>query len=159
MQNRNFGLRHLHLRWLTDRPDRFLLRKQQLALFQDQAKTALRLCALCQPLPVACLQKQLQVLTALEVQLWPLPTPKRKADVSSGDLAPIPAPPPPVQPADDIDKSRRLFAATNTGDSWEVTDEETYIGRSKQCTIGLKSQRVSRKHASCTTRARWFLHQ
>ena len=78
----------------------------------------------------------------------PLPTPKRKGDVSSGDLAPIPAPPPPVQPADDIDKSRRLFAATNTGDSWEVTDEETYIGRSKQCTIVLKSQRVSRKHAS-----------
>lgn len=43
-----------------------------------------------------------------------------------------------------------LFATTNSGDSWEVTDQETFLGRSKQCSIVLKSQRVSRKHASIT---------
>ena len=43
-----------------------------------------------------------------------------------------------------------LVATTNTGDRWEVDGIETYMGRSKQCSIVLKSQRVSRKHASIT---------
>lgn len=56
-----------------------------------------------------------------------------------------PRPPPPEPESPD-----KLLATTNTGDSWEVVDEETFIGRSKQCAIVLKSQRVSRKHASVT---------
>jgi hypothetical protein len=47
-------------------------------------------------------------------------------------------------------KKRVLKASTNTGDNWEISDPETYIGRSKQCAIVLKSQRVSRKHATIT---------
>lgn len=50
----------------------------------------------------------------------------------------------------------KLLATTNTGDAWEVVDEETFIGRSKQCAIVLKSQRVSRKHASVTRDADGF---
>lgn len=45
----------------------------------------------------------------------------------------------------------RLICQTNAGENFEITGAETYIGRSKQCTIVLKSQRVSRKHA-CVTR-------
>ena len=44
----------------------------------------------------------------------------------------------------------KLLASTSSGESWELTDAETYIGRSKQCAVVLKSQRVSRKHASIT---------
>ena len=72
-------------------------------------------------------------------------------------LVPEPAPPPPVpvpvpEPAP---ASRRaapslLVASTSNGDRWEVEAPETYMGRSKQCSIVLKSQRVSRKHASIT---------
>lgn len=43
-----------------------------------------------------------------------------------------------------------LVATTTNGDRWEVDGAETYMGRSKQCSIVLKSQRVSRKHASIT---------
>lgn len=53
----------------------------------------------------------------------------------------------------------RLFVATNSGESWEIEGEETYIGRSKQCTVVLKSQRVSRKHASVTFEdGRWLIN-
>jgi hypothetical protein len=45
---------------------------------------------------------------------------------------------------------QKLLVSTSSGESWEVTDPETYIGRSKQCAIVLKSQRVSRRHASIT---------
>lgn len=47
-------------------------------------------------------------------------------------------------------KPQVLIASTNTGDQWEISEPETYIGRSKQCAIVLKSQRVSRKHATVT---------
>ena len=47
-------------------------------------------------------------------------------------------------------KSTVLVASTNSGDHWEIRDPETFIGRSKQCSIVLKSQRVSRKHATVT---------
>ncbi|MEO1334179.1 MAG: FHA domain-containing protein [Myxococcota bacterium] len=63
------------------------------------------------------------------------------------DPAPMPAPvamaPPPASPS-------KLVATTTNGDRWEVDAAETYMGRSKQCSIVLKSQRVSRKHASIT---------
>jgi len=65
----------------------------------------------------------------------PAPTPARPAPRSR--------PPEPAAPD-------KLLATTNTGDAWDVVDEETFIGRSKQCAIVLKSQRVSRKHASVT---------
>ena len=56
-------------------------------------------------------------------------------------------------------RAERLFAATNAGDSWELTEDETYVGRSKQCTVVLKSQRVSRKHASITREPQgWFIN-
>lgn len=45
----------------------------------------------------------------------------------------------------------KLVCTTNSGESFEIVDAETFIGRSKQCAIVLKSQRVSRKHA-CVTR-------
>jgi hypothetical protein len=44
----------------------------------------------------------------------------------------------------------KLRASTNAGDNWDLNDPETFIGRSKQCAVVLKSQRVSRKHASIT---------
>jgi hypothetical protein len=47
-------------------------------------------------------------------------------------------------------KKMVLIASTNTGDTWEISEPETFIGRSKQCAIVLKSQRVSRKHATIT---------
>lgn len=49
-----------------------------------------------------------------------------------------------------------LFCTTAAGDSYEVTEAETYMGRSKQCTIVLNSQRVSRKHACITKEADGF---
>lgn len=53
----------------------------------------------------------------------------------------------------------RLFVATSSGESWEIDDQETYIGRSKQCSVVLKSQRVSRKHASVTYESgQWFIN-
>jgi hypothetical protein len=44
----------------------------------------------------------------------------------------------------------KLTCSTNSGESFEITGDETFIGRSKQCAIVLKSQRVSRKHACVT---------
>jgi FHA domain len=62
--------------------------------------------------------------------------------------------PEPVEPPRAKDKGSKkkmvLIASTNTGDTWEISDPETFIGRSKQCAIVLKSQRVSRKHATIT---------
>jgi hypothetical protein len=52
--------------------------------------------------------------------------------------------------------SSKLLCSTNTGESFEITSEETFIGRSKQCAIVLKSQRVSRKHACVTKEADGF---
>lgn len=73
----------------------------------------------------------------------------RVAPSSSAMQAPTPLPA----------KPRKLFASTNAGDSWEIVDPETYIGRSKQCMIVLKSQRVSRKHASVTQENEgWFIN-
>lgn len=42
----------------------------------------------------------------------------------------------------------KLFVSTQEGERWEVGADEAFIGRSKNCEIVLKSQRVSRKHAS-----------
>jgi hypothetical protein len=50
----------------------------------------------------------------------------------------------------------KLNCTTNQGESFEITSEETFIGRSKQCAIVLKSQRVSRKHACVTKEADGF---
>ena len=67
-------------------------------------------------------------------------------------MSPERAPPPSAVPS-------RLFVATNAGESWEIGEGETYIGRSKQCTVVLKSQRVSRKHASVTFESgAWFIN-
>jgi hypothetical protein len=63
---------------------------------------------------------------------------KRKAPEPAKDKAPAKG------------KKQKLIASTNTGDTWEISDPETFIGRSKQCAIVLKSQRVSRKHATIT---------
>lgn len=81
-----------------------------------------------------------------------------ESEVRRAPPAAIPTPaaraPTPAAP-----RARRLFASTNAGDSWEITDEETYIGRSKQCTVVLKSQRVSRKHASVTREGdAWYIN-
>lgn len=59
---------------------------------------------------------------------------------------------PPSEPARSKKASGagKLRASTNTGESWDLEDAETFIGRSKQCAVVLKSQRVSRKHASIT---------
>lgn len=77
-----------------------------------------------------------------------------------------PPSPPPREAAsyatDDVaqgEEAPRLFATTNSGDSWEITGDETYIGRSKMCAVILKSQRVSRKHASVTLEnGGWYLN-
>lgn len=61
--------------------------------------------------------------------------------------------PAPVSPDSQPSRLPPMTISTNSGEQWEVTDDETYIGRSKQCTIVLKSQRVSRKHASITREA------
>jgi FHA domain-containing protein len=50
----------------------------------------------------------------------------------------------------------KLLCTTNTGETFDITQEETYVGRSKQCAIVLKSQRVSRKHACITREADGF---
>ena len=68
-------------------------------------------------------------------------------------LVPDPVPPPPAEPPPaprHAPAPAVLVASTSTGDRWEVDAPETYMGRSKQCSIVLKSQRVSRKHASIT---------
>lgn len=51
----------------------------------------------------------------------------------------------------DVPDRPQLTCSANTGEVWTITDEETFIGRSKQCGIILRSQRVSRKHASLTS--------
>ena len=71
------------------------------------------------------------------------------------DPAPVPVPPPPPpEPAPPALPQGMgvgvLVARTSNGERWEVDGPETYMGRSKQCSIVLKSQRVSRKHASIT---------
>jgi hypothetical protein len=79
----------------------------------------------------------------------PRPAPMAPPDRARPDpRSAAPAAPTPSPPAKK--RAPRLVVATNAGESWEVTDPETYIGRSKQCAIVLKSQRVSRKHASIT---------
>jgi hypothetical protein len=50
----------------------------------------------------------------------------------------------------------KLVCTTNTGETFDITGDETYVGRSKQCAIVLKSQRVSRKHACITREADGF---
>ena len=79
----------------------------------------------------------------------PRPSPPTKRPTPE----PMPAPPvdlapPPVAPRSNGPSV--LVATTTNGDRWEVDSAETYMGRSKQCAIVLKSQRVSRKHASIT---------
>jgi hypothetical protein len=54
-------------------------------------------------------------------------------------------------PAQRSKSSGKLVCTTNSGESFDIIGDETYVGRSKQCAIVLKSQRVSRKHA-CITR-------
>jgi hypothetical protein len=54
------------------------------------------------------------------------------------------------------DKNGKLVCTTNTGESFDIVSDETYVGRSKQCAIILKSQRVSRKHACITREADGF---
>ncbi len=67
------------------------------------------------------------------------------------DPAPGPPPPPePSPPAIPRGVGGVLVARTSNGERWQVDGPETYMGRSKQCSIVLKSQRVSRKHASIT---------
>ncbi len=85
------------------------------------------------------------------------PTPKptsRPKETLEGPLEePRKKAPDPVEPVRAKDKPRKkmvLVASTNTGDTWEISEPETFIGRSKQCAIVLKSQRVSRKHATVT---------
>lgn len=109
----------------------------------------------------------------------PTPEPPRRADPPR---VVVPAPPEPSPRRPEPDAQRRperrpepepeptpvpvaapalprLFAATNGGDSWEIVDDETYIGRSKQCAVVLKSQRVSRKHASVTREGDgWYIN-
>src|SRR5262249_29602022 len=50
----------------------------------------------------------------------------------------------------------KIVCTTNTGETFDITGQETYVGRSKQCAIILKSQRVSRKHACITREADGF---
>ncbi|MEO1234438.1 MAG: FHA domain-containing protein [Myxococcota bacterium] len=90
------------------------------------------------------------VTSSPAVEPEPYPSPPSR-DLSEPAPAETPRAPAPTAP--------RLFATTNGGDSWEFTEEETYIGRSKQCGVVLKSQRVSRKHASVTREGdRWFVN-
>lgn len=73
-----------------------------------------------------------------------------------------PAPAPARERAERPERAERsagagkLTCTTNTGESFEITGDETFIGRSKQCGIVLKSQRVSRKHACVTREADGF---
>lgn len=81
----------------------------------------------------------------------PAPKKRRAKRETVEEPSSVPPPPKPKPKAKPKPKSiGKLFATTNSGDSWEITDEETFLGRSKQCSIVLKSQRVSRKHASVT---------
>lgn len=82
----------------------------------------------------------------------PPPAKKRSSKRETVEAPPErPTPSPPKERAPPKRASiGNLFATTNSGDSWEVTEQETFLGRSKQCSIVLKSQRVSRKHASIT---------
>ena len=86
------------------------------------------------------------------VEAEPEPPKKKKRPKRATVEEPSSAPPPPKpeRPAARSKGIGKLFATTNSGDSWEITDDETFLGRSKQCSIVLKSQRVSRKHASVT---------
>ena len=51
---------------------------------------------------------------------------------------------------------RGILLSTKSGETWNIENGETYIGRSKQCSIILRSQRVSRRHASVTMEADGF---
>ena len=79
----------------------------------------------------------------------PVFTPPEPPPPPPADPLPPPRPAAPVSPAAAASPDS-LVATTTTGDRWEVNAPETYMGRSKQCSIVLKSQRVSRKHASIT---------
>jgi hypothetical protein len=57
---------------------------------------------------------------------------------------------PPARERSPAKGAAKLVCSTNSGESFEIVDAETFIGRSKQCAIVLKSQRVSRKHACVT---------
>lgn len=76
--------------------------------------------------------------------------PAGNAEKKSRAPEPREATPPRAAPPPKKKKASVLIASTNTGDQWEISEPETYIGRSKQCAIVLKSQRVSRKHATVT---------
>jgi hypothetical protein len=86
-----------------------------------------------------------------------LPTPKpvarnAKETFEGPNDEPRKKPPEPEPPRVEKKSKKKmvLIASTNTGDTWEISEPETFIGRSKQCAIVLKSQRVSRKHATVT---------
>ena len=90
----------------------------------------------------------------------PVEPPRAPPELRSPDPTPRPPPERPgTPPAPPASSGPRLRVATNAGESWELDDAETYIGRSKQCTVVLKSQRVSRKHASVTREPEgWFIN-
>jgi hypothetical protein len=74
------------------------------------------------------------------------PTPKQSANGSSDA----------VRAVEKTGCPDKIVCTTNTGESFDIAGEETYVGRSKQCAIVLKSQRVSRKHACITREADGF---
>jgi predicted component of type VI protein secretion system len=80
----------------------------------------------------------------------PEPEPKKRSKRATIEEPSSVPPPPKVEKRPARKALGKLFATTNSGDSWEISDAETFLGRSKQCSIVLKSQRVSRKHASVT---------
>lgn len=85
----------------------------------------------------------------------PPPPPRAPTPLPPRDPTPLP----PREPTPVPVTPTRLIASTNAGESWELAEDETFIGRSKQCAIVLKSQRVSRKHASVTREADgWFIN-
>lgn len=69
----------------------------------------------------------------------------------SAERAPVATPAPAASSG-----GTKLSCSTNSGESFDITGDETFIGRSKQCAIVLKSQRVSRKHACVTKEADGF---
>lgn len=98
---------------------------------------------------------------ALDAALALEDPPPRPPDPEPPRRPPMQAQPQPTPPIDPVPAmpAPRLFASTNAGESWEITELETYVGRSKQCPVVLKSQRVSRKHASITREEDgWFIN-
>lgn len=77
-------------------------------------------------------------------------TAERSAERAERAPAPAAVTPPPSS------GGSKLSCSTNSGETFEITGDETFIGRSKQCAIVLKSQRVSRKHACVTKEADGF---